>query len=235
MESLPEEAVKNNVLGTKVIAEAAMENNVEKFILISTDKAVNPISIMGMSKRIAELLILNLSLKQSSTCFVTVRFGNVIGSRGSVVPLFKKQILYGGPVTVTDPEVGRYFMSIDEASLLVIQAGKIAKGGETIILDMGEPIKISTLARDLIILSGYEPNVDIKIKYVGLLPGERMSEKLMTEEERKQMEHFENLWIVPQRNILPKNFGEEIEKLKHFAEVGETEKLVEIIKLLTTK
>lgn len=232
IENLPEEAVKNNIIGTRVLAEEATKNGVEKFIMISTDKAVSPISVMGMTKKIAELLIQRLSLENSSICFATVRFGNVIGSRGSVVPLFKRQILSGGPVTVTHPDATRYFMSVGEATLLVIQSGKIAKGGEIFIFDMGEPIKISTLARDLIILSGYEPDEEIEIKYTGLVPGERLSEELMTENEKRHAVRYDHLWIVSQCNIIPEHLAEMLETMEHLANEGRRKELLDLMKFI---
>lgn len=182
MERNPAEAVKNNVLGTKNVAECAHEYGAARFVMISTDKAVNPTSVMGVSKRVAEMFVRGLALA-SSTKFVAVRFGNVLGSRGSVIPLFKRQIREGGPVTVTHPEMVRYFMTIPEAVQLVIQAGAFAKGGEVFILDMGNPVKISDLARDLIRLSGLEPGRDIQITYTGIRPGEKLYEEIMTNEE----------------------------------------------------
>ena len=182
MEENPSESIKNNVFGTRNVAECADLYGAERFVLISTDKAVNPTSIMGTTKRIAEMFIQCLA-KQSRTKFSAVRFGNVLGSRGSVIPLFKEQIAAGGPVTVTHPEMVRYFMTIPEASRLVIQAGAYANGGEIFILDMGEPVKIADLARDLIRLTGYEPGVDIEIKYSGIRPGEKLYEELLLQEE----------------------------------------------------
>lgn len=182
MEKNPQEAIKNNIYGTINVATAADKYNAERFILISTDKAVNPTNVYGATKRICEMIVQGYS-KISKTEFVAVRFGNVLGSRGSVIPLFKKQIERGGPVTVTHPEIIRYFMTIPEAAQLVIQAGAMAKGGEIFILDMGEPVKIDSLARELIKLSGFEPDKDIKIEYVGLRPGEKLYEELLMEEE----------------------------------------------------
>lgn len=189
MEDSPGEAVKNNVFGTYNVVRACDVHQVKTFVLISTDKAVNPTNVMGTTKRIAEMIVQSFA-KRSQTKYVAVRFGNVLGSNGSVVPLFKKQIAQMGPVTVTDPEVTRFFMTIPEASRLVIQAGAMAKGGEIFILDMGKPVKIADLARNMIRLSGYTPDVDIKIEYVGLRPGEKLYEELLqTVEETTKSEH----------------------------------------------
>ncbi|WP_446897569.1 polysaccharide biosynthesis protein [Clostridium sp. LBM24168] len=189
MELNPEEAIKNNIIGTYNVLKCCNEFNVKKFVQISTDKAVNPTNIMGASKRFCEIMVQAFD-QISNTEYVAVRFGNVLGSNGSVIPLFKKQISHGGPVTVTHPDINRFFMTIPEAAQLVIQAGAMAHGGEIFVLDMGKPVKIVDLARDLITLSGYKPDVDIKIEYTGLRPGEKLYEEpLMNEIALTSTEH----------------------------------------------
>ncbi len=197
MEYNPAEALKNNVFGTKNVAEAAEAHGVDRFVLISTDKAVNPTSVMGATKRMAELVIQSIN-QRSSTKFMAVRFGNVLGSRGSVIPLFKEQIAQGGPVTVTHPEMTRYFMTIPEAVSLVIQAGALGLGGEVFVLDMGEPVKIVDLAQDLITLSGFKPNEDIRIEYTGMRPGEKLFEELLTSDEGTLATRHERIFTARQ-------------------------------------
>jgi FlaA1/EpsC-like NDP-sugar epimerase len=197
MEFNPEEAVFNNVVGSRNLVDLALEHGVSHFVNVSTDKAVNPTSVMGASKRLVELLVQQASRRaRPGQVFVSVRFGNVLGSRGSAVPVFKQQIKDGGPVTITHPDMVRYFMTIPEASQLVLQASALGRNGEIFILDMGEPVKVIDLARDLIRLSGLEPNVDIAIEYTGIRPGEKLVEELMTEHERNGQTEHEKIFIA---------------------------------------
>lgn len=227
MEVSPNEAIKNNVLGTWKTVVAAELYGVEKFVLISTDKAVNPTNIMGASKRICEMLIQTYN-NRSKTKFVAVRFGNVLGSNGSVIPLFKKQIADGGPVTVTHPEIIRYFMTVQEAASLVLQAGAYGKGGEIFILDMGEPVKILELAENLIRLSGYKPYDDIDISFVGLRPGEKLFEELLTKEEGLKSTDNKMIFRCKPIQLDEEKFFKQLEELK---EVSRLES-VEIRKLI---
>ena len=212
MEYQPAEAVRNNILGTKVVADEAAAHNVETFVMISTDKAVNPTSVMGCTKRVAEMYVQSMN-KNSGTRFVAVRFGNVLGSRGSVIPLFKKQIAKGGPVTVTHPDMKRYFMTIPEASQLVLQAGAMAKGGEVFVLDMGEPVRIYDLAKDLITLSGLIPDKDIEIKITGLRPGEKLFEELLSAEDGTEKTTHKKIFTARIKEIDKAELDNEISKI----------------------
>ncbi|MFW5787214.1 MAG: polysaccharide biosynthesis protein [Halanaerobiales bacterium] len=219
MEHNPEEAVKNNVLGTLNVGEVAAEFNIDRFVLVSTDKAVNPTNIMGASKRAAEMIIQRLN-KKNGTRFMAVRFGNVLGSRGSVIPLFKRQIKNGGPVTVTHPEVTRYFMTIPEAAQLVIQAGSLGDGGEVFVLDMGDPVKIMELAEDLIELSGFEAGKDIEIEIMGLRPGEKLYEELLNDNEDNLATEHERIFITNLNGIDEKKLDSSLKRLETLVKSG---------------
>jgi FlaA1/EpsC-like NDP-sugar epimerase len=213
MESNPMEAVKNNVFGTFNLAQSASAYGVKRFVMISTDKAVNPTNVMGCTKRVAEMIVQSMD-KISETEFVAVRFGNVLGSNGSVIPLFRAQIASGGPVTVTHPDIIRYFMTIPEAVQLVLQAGALAEGGEIFLLDMGEPVRIDDLARKLIRLSGLEPDKDIPIIYSGLRPGEKLYEELLLADEETKPTRIPKIFIAKPTDITFADFQGKLDELE---------------------
>ena len=231
MEKSPCEAIKNNIFGTKNVATMADKYGVKRFVLISTDKAVNPTNIMGATKRCAEMIIQTMN-ENSKTEFVAVRFGNVLGSNGSVIPLFKKQIEEGGPITVTHPEVTRFFMTIPEAVSLVIQAGAMAKGGEIFVLNMGESVKIVDLAKNLIHLSGFEPDVDIKIEFSGLRPGEKLYEELLMDEEGLKQTNHNKIFIGKPIDINIEKLEKDLKLLKLAVDNEEAEAIEYIMKSL---
>ena len=214
MEQFPWEAVQTNVFGTWSIVRMAIRHHAEKFVFISSDKAVNPTSVMGATKRLAEIIVQAFASTKNSTCFVVTRFGNVLGSNGSVVPLFKKQIQAGGPVTVTHPEMIRYFMTIAEACQLVLEASVMAEGGEVFVFDMGEPVKIVDLAKNMIRLAGYTPDVDIKIQFIGERPGEKLYEEVFSKNEKMKETHHEKIMISKENMVHFIEAENIIEKLK---------------------
>ncbi len=234
MEENPIAAVKNNALGSRNLIYAAHHYKVERFVLISTDKAVNPINIMGLSKRLAEIF-LQAKAKRSMTKFMAVRFGNVLGSDGSVVPLFKKQIETGGPLTITHPDTTRYFMSIREAALLVLQAGAIGAGGEIFILDMGEQIKIVDLARDLVTLSGLEFGKDILVEYIGLRPGEKIREELLLDKDKDKITKHDKIYISPADDFDLVSLRKKMKELERYVNLMDKEKVLKKMKEIVEK
>ncbi len=227
METDPEEAIKNNVRGTYNCAKLAMEYNVQKFVLVSTDKAVNPTNVMGATKRCCEMIVQYFAQQETATEYAAVRFGNVLGSNGSVIPLFEKQIAEGGPITVTHPDIIRYFMTIPEAVALILQAGAMAKGGEIFVLDMGEPVKILSLAEHLIKLHGKEPYVDIDIKFSGLRPGEKLFEELLMDEEGLKKTENKKIFIGKQIEIDAESFTKRLDDICDSAFDNDSDRVVE--------
>lgn len=232
METSPEEAIKNNIIGTYNVASLANMYKVNKFVLVSTDKAVNPTNVMGATKRCCEMIVQYFAQKSTTTENVAVRFGNVLGSNGSVIPLFEKQIAQGGPVTVTHPDIIRYFMTIPEAVSLILQAGTIALGGEIFVLDMGEPVKILTLAENLIKLHGKVPYTDIPIEFTGLRPGEKLFEELLMSEEGLRETANKKIFIGKQIELDESEFIASIERIRKIANSNDSEKTVEELEKL---
>jgi FlaA1/EpsC-like NDP-sugar epimerase len=240
MEANPHEAFRVNVGGTKIVSELAIKYKAEKFVMISSDKAVNPTNVMGATKKICELLVQAQAQRSGTkTKFVTTRFGNVLGSNGSVIPIFKKQIAEGGPVTITDPEITRFFMTIPEACQLVLEAGFMGNGGHIYVFDMGEPVKILEIATNLILLSGLQPHKDIKIKFIGLRPGEKLYEELFTEDETMLPTHHPKISIAQVADIDYNTFLFRIDKiigsLYRISEEKVVEEMQEIVPGYTTK
>jgi FlaA1/EpsC-like NDP-sugar epimerase len=233
MQAHPVEAIENNVFGTEAVALAACQAGVKKFVFISTDKAVHPVGVMGMTKHVAESLL--RSLNGGPTTFVAVRFGNVLGSDGSVLPLFQWQIAKGGPVTVTDPEASRYFMLLSEAAQLVLQAGSIGQGGEVFFLDMGEPVRILDLAQNLIRLSGLSPGHDIAVDLVGLRPGERLKEELVMQQEDLLPSEHEKVYKVRNHHFDPVGFRQELERLQRLVMTRDRVGVIEHLTMMATR
>ena len=232
METVPEEAVKNNIFGTFNVATLAEYYKADKFVMISTDKAVNPTNVMGATKRACEMIIQYKAQNTDHTEFVTTRFGNVLGSNGSVIPLFRRQIESGAPVTVTHPDIIRYFMTIPEAVSLVLEAGAMAKGGEIFVLDMGAPVKITTLAENLIRMYGKVPYKDVPIVFTGLRPGEKLFEELLMDEEGLQSTANKKIFIGNQITIDSDDMLKKLNALHDAAEANDSEKTVELLSTL---
>lgn len=231
MEAHPDEAVKNNIFGTKIVAETGLKYNAEKFVFISTDKTVNPTSIMGATKRVGEMICQVLNQK-NKTKFVSVRFGNVLDSRGSVIPIFREQIKKGGPLEITHPEMKRYFMTTSEACLLVMQAGQMGEGGEVFVLDMGQPVKILDLAKEMIRLSGFEPDKDIPIVFTGPRPGEKLFEEILTAEEGTITTQNEKIFIAKLSEVNEEKLNQSLEKFKEEVHNLDKEKIKTLLKEL---
>ena len=232
MEFNPEEAIKVNALGTQILADLAIQYKVERFVMISTDKAVNPTNVMGASKRLAEMYVQALSTHPHGTKFVTTRFGNVLGSNGSVVLRFREQIERGGPVTITHPHIVRYFMTIPEACQLVLEAGSMANGGEIFVFDMGAPVKISDLAKKMIRLYGYIPNIDIPLKYTGLRPGEKLYEELLVDGESSMKTYHEKIMIAKVRAIDQKAIIDQFKLLENNIASPNSSNSMQLVRLM---
>jgi FlaA1/EpsC-like NDP-sugar epimerase len=229
MESNIEEAISNNVIGTRNVCQAATAADTERLVLISTDKAVRPANVMGATKRIAEMIVLETA-HRTGRAFSVVRFGNVLGSRGSVVPLFKRQIAHGGPITITHPDMKRYFMTIPEAVYLVLQASAMGQGGEVFLLNMGQQVRILDLAEDLIRLSGLEPGKDIEIVFTGIRPGEKLSEDLWEEgTEYQKTTHPDIFRVEAEESNIPPGLSRTVDELNHLSLEGETSAIISLL------
>jgi FlaA1/EpsC-like NDP-sugar epimerase len=229
MEANIEDAITNNIIGTRNVVQGCVENNVQRLVMISTDKAIRPINVMGATKRMAEMIVLKAAM-ETKRAYSIVRFGNVLGSRGSVVPLFKSQIAKGGPVTITHPEMTRYFMTIPEAVHLVLQASAMGKGGEVFLLNMGKPVRILDLAEDLIRLSGLEPGKDIEITYTGIRPGEKLNEDLWEEGIHYQpTEHSEIYRLAEEEDLTNGKLTSTILELEKLAQIGDTKAILDLL------